>query len=70
MIDKIDREKGDAQPDRDIHPAAVALPVARPDARISHQENDDRRRIDDRENMRQFVNRDHGSAQWAVASAR
>ena len=60
MIHEIDREKCDAEADGDEHRAPMPLTIAGADETIGAQENDDGRRIDDGEHMRQLANDVHG----------
>ena len=60
VIDEIDRQKRNAEADRDKHRTPVPFPVADADAAIGVEEHDDRRRVDEGEHMRQIVNGNHG----------
>ena len=66
VIDEIDREKSDAEADGDEHRAPVPLAIAGADEAVGAQENDDGRRIDDGEHVRQLANGDHAASTVAA----
>ena len=61
-------EKGDAEADGDEHRAPVSLAIAGADESVGAQQDDDGRRIDDGEHVRQVANGDHGGVNPACPS--